>query len=122
MLSEYPRVVVGVNSFVALVLQAVPFVLVGGVISAMVAVFIPSYVWVRWLPKNKYCAVVVAAGYGIRCATGCCCDDDACGSVAESVGDGCNYDGIWWLVVGIDSNDCKCGGGDRCGIMYYVVG
>ena len=45
MLSEYPRVVVGVNSFVALVLQAVPFVLVGGVISAMVAVFIPSYVW-----------------------------------------------------------------------------
>ena len=55
MLSEYPRVVVGVNSFVALVLQAVPFVLVGGVISAMVAVFIPSYVWVRWLPKNKLC-------------------------------------------------------------------
>lgn len=65
MLSEYPRVVVGVNSFVALVLQAVPFVLVGGVISAMVAVFIPSYVWVRWLPKNKYCAVVVAAGCGL---------------------------------------------------------
>lgn len=65
MLSEYPRVVVGVNSFVALVLQAVPFVLVGGVISAMVAVFIPSYVWARWLPKNKYCAVVVAAGCGL---------------------------------------------------------
>jgi uncharacterized membrane protein YraQ (UPF0718 family) len=61
--------------FVSVLVQAVPFLVFGVVLSAVIAVFVPSSFWARALPKNPVLAVPVASVAGVV-LPGC-----ECGSV-----------------------------------------
>jgi uncharacterized membrane protein YraQ (UPF0718 family) len=61
--------------FVSVLLQAVPFLVFGVMLSAVIAVFVPPSFWVRALPQNPVLAVPVAGVAGVV-LPGC-----ECGSV-----------------------------------------
>ncbi|WP_210585299.1 permease [Streptomyces sp. GESEQ-35] len=67
--------------FTAVVVQAVPFLLLGTVVSAAIGAFVPEKVFSRLLPKNQALAVPVAGAAGIV-LPGCEC---ASVPVAESL-------------------------------------
>ena len=52
-------------TFMSIVLEAFPFMLIGAVISGIIEVFVSKERIVSFLPKNKISAVFIAAGLGI---------------------------------------------------------
>jgi uncharacterized protein len=51
-------------SFLALIFEGIPFVLVGSLISGFIAAFIPSRVITGLLPRNRLVAILVSALLG----------------------------------------------------------
>ncbi|MBA2873901.1 permease [Thermaerobacillus caldiproteolyticus] len=51
--------------FLSIILEAIPFILVGVFVSAIIQTFISEDTLRRWLPKNPYVAIVSAAFFGI---------------------------------------------------------
>jgi uncharacterized membrane protein YraQ (UPF0718 family) len=70
-----PRLQTWMTVFVSVLLQAVPFLVFGVVLSAVIAVYVPPSFWARALPKNPALAVPVASIAGVV-LPGC-----ECGSV-----------------------------------------
>lgn len=70
--AQFLRVHVVVTAFLALVVQSLPFVLVGSMLSATVALWMTPDRWARVLPRRGIAAVVVAALVGI-CVPTCEC-------------------------------------------------
>lgn len=69
-----PAVQTGATIFVAIIVQAMPFLVLGVLLSAGIAAFVPPSVWQKALPKNQVLAVPVAgaAGFvlpGCECAS-----------------------------------------------------
>jgi hypothetical protein len=52
-------------TFVAIVLEAFPFMLVGTLIGGFIEVFVSREQLTRWLPKRRWAAIFVAAGLGM---------------------------------------------------------
>ena len=63
-LFDSPRLQAGATIFVAIVVQALPFLVLGVVLSGAIAAFIPASFWQRALPKNSALAVPVAGCAG----------------------------------------------------------
>jgi uncharacterized membrane protein YraQ (UPF0718 family) len=51
--------------FLSIILEAIPFILIGVFVSAFIQTFISEDTLRRWLPKNPYVAIVFAAFFGI---------------------------------------------------------
>jgi uncharacterized protein len=69
------RLTTWVTVFVSVMVQAVPFLVFGVVLSAVIAVFVPRSFWARALPRHPVLAVPVAGAAGVV-LPGC-----ECGSV-----------------------------------------
>jgi len=52
-------------SFLALIFEGIPFVLLGSLISGLIAAFIPSRVITGLLPKNRFAAILISGLLGI---------------------------------------------------------
>ncbi len=63
--AKSPRLQVALTSFAALCVQALPFVLIGSVASATVAVFMTPQRWKKVLPTKSVPAIMVAAVLGM---------------------------------------------------------
>jgi uncharacterized protein len=70
-----PRLQTWTTVFVSVMVQAVPFLVFGVVLSAVIAVFVPPSFWARALPRHPALAVPVASAAGVV-LPGC-----ECGSV-----------------------------------------
>jgi uncharacterized protein len=70
-----PRLQTWTTVFVSIVMQAMPFLVFGVVLAAVIAVFVPPSFWARALPKHPALAVPVASAAGVV-LPGC-----ECGSV-----------------------------------------
>ncbi|MEO3924904.1 permease [Micromonosporaceae bacterium B7E4] len=70
-----PRLQTWTTVFVSVMVQAVPFLVFGVVLSAVIAVFVPRSFWARALPRHPALAVPVASAAGVV-LPGC-----ECGSV-----------------------------------------
>jgi uncharacterized membrane protein YraQ (UPF0718 family) len=70
-----PQLQTWMTVFVSVMVQAVPFLVFGVVLSAVIAVFVPASFWARALPRNPALAVPVASVAGVV-LPGC-----ECGSV-----------------------------------------
>jgi uncharacterized membrane protein YraQ (UPF0718 family) len=70
-----PRLQTWLTVFVSVMVQAVPFLVFGVVLSAVIAVFVPRSIWARALPRHPVLAVPVAGVAGVV-LPGC-----ECGSV-----------------------------------------
>lgn len=73
-----PRVEMWSTIFVALMVQALPFLVLGVVVSGLIAAFLPPRLITRWLPSNRFAAVGAASAAGTL-LPGC-----ECGSVPIS--------------------------------------
>lgn len=67
-----PRLQTWTTVFVSVLVQAVPFLVFGVVLSAVIAVFVPRSFWARALPKHPALAVPVASVAGVV-LPGCVC-------------------------------------------------
>lgn len=74
-LLNVPRLQTWTTMFVSIVVQAMPFLVFGVLLSAVIAVFVPASFFTRVLPKNPVAAVPVASAAGVV-LPGC-----ECGSV-----------------------------------------
>ncbi|TWH66018.1 hypothetical protein JD77_00961 [Micromonospora olivasterospora] len=70
-----PRLQTWTTVFVSVLVQAVPFLVFGVLLSAVIAVFVPRSFWARALPRHPALAVPVASAAGVV-LPGC-----ECGSV-----------------------------------------
>lgn len=70
-----PRLQTWTTVFVSVMVQAMPFLVFGVVLSAVIAVFVPRSFWAKALPKHPALAVPVASAAGVV-LPGC-----ECGSV-----------------------------------------
>ncbi len=61
---DNPALQTGSTIFVAIVVQALPFLVLGVVLSGAIAAFVPASFWRKALPKNKALAVPVAGAAG----------------------------------------------------------
>lgn len=61
---DHPALQTGATVFVAIVVQALPFLVLGVVLSGAIAAFVPASFWRKALPKNKALAVPVAGAAG----------------------------------------------------------
>jgi len=61
---ESPALQAGATVFVSIVVQATPFLVLGVLLSAAIAAFVPASFWQRALPKNDALAVPVAGMAG----------------------------------------------------------
>jgi uncharacterized protein len=61
---DSPALQTGATVFVAIVVQALPFLVLGVVLSGAIAAFVPASFWRKALPKNKALAVPVAGCAG----------------------------------------------------------
>jgi uncharacterized protein len=52
-------------SFVSIILEALPFVMLGSLLGGLVEVFVPREFIVRLLPRRKFLAILVAASLGL---------------------------------------------------------
>jgi uncharacterized membrane protein YraQ (UPF0718 family) len=75
LITEHPGVAAWLTSFVSIGLQSLPFLVLGVVLAAMIAVVLPADTLARWLPRRTSVAVPVAAVSGVA-LPGC-----ECGSV-----------------------------------------
>lgn len=64
-LFENPALQAGATIFVSIVVQAMPFLVLGVVLSAAIAAFVPTSFWTRALPKRESLAVPVAGVAGV---------------------------------------------------------
>lgn len=71
-LAGYPAVAAWSTVFVAILVQAVPFLVGGVVAAAVIAVYVPRSFWQRALPRHPVLAVPVACGAGAA-MPGCEC-------------------------------------------------
>jgi len=62
---QAPALATFTTIFVSIVLQALPFLVLGVILSACVAAFVPPSFFAKVLPKNPAAAVPVAAGAGV---------------------------------------------------------
>ncbi|GAA1870699.1 permease [Asanoa iriomotensis] len=60
-----PRLQTWTTVFVSVMVQAVPFLVFGVVLSAVIAVFVPASFWARALPRHPALAVPVASAAGV---------------------------------------------------------
>lgn len=60
-----PSLATWTTVFVSVMVQAVPFLVFGVLLSAVIAVFVPRSFWARALPKHPALAVPVASAAGI---------------------------------------------------------
>ena len=72
---EFPRLQTWTTVFVSVMVQAMPFLVFGVALSAVIAVFVPRSFWSKALPKHPSLAVPVAGAAGVV-LPGC-----ECGSV-----------------------------------------
>ena len=63
-LFDDPALQTGATIFVSIVVQALPFLVLGVVLSGAIAAFVPASFWKRALPKNPALAVPVAGAAG----------------------------------------------------------
>jgi len=63
-LFDDPAVQTGATIFVSIVVQALPFLVLGVVLSGAIAAFVPASFWKKALPKNPALAVPVAGAAG----------------------------------------------------------
>ncbi len=63
-LFDSPALQAGATIFVSIVVQATPFLVLGVLLSAAIAAFVPPAFWQRALPKNDFLAVPVAGAAG----------------------------------------------------------
>lgn len=63
-LSQYPGVQAGATIFVSIVVQALPFLALGVVLSGAITAYVPASFWQRALPKRQSLAVPVAGATG----------------------------------------------------------
>ena len=78
--SNYPGVQAGATIFVSIVVQALPFLALGVMLSGFITAFVPPSFWRKALPKNEALAVPVA------CASGVVLPGCECASVPVSGG------------------------------------
>lgn len=64
-LFDSPALQAGATIFVSIVVQAMPFLVLGVMLSAAIAAFVPPSFWQRALPKNEVLAVPVAGAAGV---------------------------------------------------------
>jgi uncharacterized membrane protein YraQ (UPF0718 family) len=62
---DVPSIQAGSTIFVAIMIQALPFLIFGVLISGAITAFVPASFWQRILPKNKALAVPVAGCAGL---------------------------------------------------------
>jgi uncharacterized membrane protein YraQ (UPF0718 family) len=62
---DVPSIQAGSTIFVAIMVQALPFLIFGVLISGAITAFVPASFWQRLLPKNKALAVPVAGCAGL---------------------------------------------------------
>ena len=60
-----PRLQTWTTVFVSVMVQAVPFLVFGVVLSAVIAVFVPRSFWAKALPRHPALAVPVASAAGV---------------------------------------------------------
>ncbi|WP_331217530.1 permease [Plantactinospora sonchi] len=65
LLISTPRLQTWTTVFVSVMVQAVPFLVFGVVLSAVIAVFVPRSFWARALPRHPALAVPVASAAGV---------------------------------------------------------
>ena len=63
-LFDDPALQTGATIFVSIVVQALPFLVLGVVLSGAIAAFVPASFWKKALPKNPALAVPVAGAAG----------------------------------------------------------
>ncbi len=63
-LFDSPKVQAGATIFVSIIVQALPFLVLGVLLSGAIAAFVPTSFWQRALPKNSTLAVPVAGAAG----------------------------------------------------------
>ncbi|MBM3685612.1 MAG: permease, partial [Actinobacteria bacterium] len=63
-LFDDPALQTGATIFVSIVVQALPFLVLGVVLSGAIAAFVPASFWKKALPKNPVLAVPVAGAAG----------------------------------------------------------
>ncbi len=51
--------------FAAILLEAMPFMLIGSIISGTIEVFVPREILARWVPRNKFSAVLLFGLIGV---------------------------------------------------------
>lgn len=78
--AEHPGIQAGATIFVSIVVQALPFLALGVILSGIITAFVPPNFWRRALPKNEALAVPVA------CASGVVLPGCECASVPVSGG------------------------------------
>lgn len=61
---DNPALQTGATIFVSIIVQALPFLVLGVVLSGAIAAFVPASFWKRALPKNRVLAVPVAGCAG----------------------------------------------------------
>lgn len=64
-LFDSPALQTGATIFLAIVVQALPFLVLGVVLSGAIAAFVPATFWQRILPRNSALAVPVAGAAGV---------------------------------------------------------
>ena len=64
-LFDIPSLQAGSTIFVAIMIQALPFLIFGVLLSGAITAFVPATFWQRILPKNKAAAVPVASCAGL---------------------------------------------------------
>lgn len=62
---DSPALQAGATIFVSIVIQALPFLALGVVLSGAIAAFVPTSFWTRALPKRQALAVPVAGAAGV---------------------------------------------------------
>lgn len=78
--ASYPGLQAGATIFVSIVVQALPFLALGVILSGVITAFVPASFWQRALPNNQALAVPVA------CASGVVLPGCECASVPVSGG------------------------------------
>ena len=71
-LFDHPALQAGATVFVSIIVQALPFLVLGVLLSAAIAAFVPREFWQRALPANRVVAVPVAGAAGLL-LPGCEC-------------------------------------------------
>ncbi len=52
-------------SFMSVLLEGVPFILLGTLIAGFIDQFLPSRLMIRWLPRNAFAGICLSAGMGL---------------------------------------------------------
>ena len=53
------------NTFISMILEALPFILIGSIVSAIIQMYISEELVKKILPKNKFISIIFAAFAGV---------------------------------------------------------